>query len=125
MKIFEPMLDVILRKGYLPEGIPPVFHSEKIADYFIKNPNNDFFTNNKTKPVRSAYYNASKRGLARRVFSVMHPITAHDSAKFIEQNWYKIEEYIRKSEFSLSSPIFSRNLKRAFLITPHHELEKI
>lgn len=117
-----PLKDDLLRKGYLPENLPPGFASEQIADYFIKNPRQGFLSQN-ARPVRPAIYNASKRGMSRRTFSAIHPTTGHDLAEFISARWDELQTFFKKSSFSLSVPTLTPDGDRALGITSHNELE--
>jgi hypothetical protein len=58
------------------------FHMEQIARFFAEN-SFDYLSDQK-QPSRSAIYNASKRGSARRTFSAIHPVTAFDLANFLD-----------------------------------------
>jgi hypothetical protein len=66
----------LLRIGYLPENLPPPFHTENIAQYFADSPSG--YLSDVKQPLRSAVYNSSKRGISRRTFSAVHPVTAHE-----------------------------------------------
>ena len=81
-----PLKDNLLRMGYLPENMPPAFSSAGIADFFDANSNHTYLSNAK-HPVRPAAYNASKRGMTRRTFSTVHPVTGHDLAEFVSTRW--------------------------------------
>ena len=65
-----PLKDDLLRKGYFPENLPPAFSSGLIADYFQTHVPNGYLSRGKNA-VRAASYNASKRGMTRRVFSAI------------------------------------------------------
>jgi transposase len=67
----------LLRIGYLPENLPPPFHTDNIAKYFADNPSG--YLSDVKQPLRSAVYNSSKRGISRRTFSAVHPVTAPGS----------------------------------------------
>ena len=69
--------DDLLKKGYLPENLPPTFVTQAIGANIAGR--NGWLTDGKN-PVRSSPFNASKRGMTRREFSFVHPSTAHDLA---------------------------------------------
>lgn len=117
-----PLKDDLLRKGYLPENMPPAFSSEEIADFFDANPGRAYLSN-AGRPVRPAVYNASKRGMTRRTFAAVHPVTGHDLAEFVDTNWEEAIEFFSRSSFSLSAPRQIDNGDRALQITSHSELE--
>lgn len=119
-----PKLDDYLRKGYFPENLPPSFGSAVIADYFAKSPPPDYLSDAK-KAVQSASYNASKRGMTRRSFSVVHPVTGYDLAKFAEDHGAAIWDRMNASPFSLSVPEEKDGSDRALDISSHSELERV
>jgi hypothetical protein len=106
--------DDLLRKGYLPETVPPSFHTEEIADFFQKNPQAHYLTDGGLDGrLRWAPYSASKRGLTRRMFAVVHPTTAHDLGRFITLNKTALDGHLKKSTFSLSNPQHKPDANRA------------
>jgi hypothetical protein len=115
----------LLAKGYLPENLPPVFTSgdfRSFADVHI--PANEYLTkqNYRTRP---SFYNASKRGHQRRIFSIPNPIAAADTALFLATNWEQINNHFNKSPFSASRPRIASDGPRALAITPHEELSHL
>lgn len=112
----------LLRDGYLPENLPPTFHTEAIASHFEKNPPTGYYCD-LIAPVRPALYSASKRGLTRRPFSVLHPGTAYDLAQFVETNELHLTRHFAKSTYSLSTPRHTPDGVRAVDIASHGELE--
>lgn len=119
-----PKLDDYLRKGYLPENLPPSFGSGEIADYFASNPQADYLSEAK-KVVKPAIYSASKRGMTRRNFSVMHPVTGYDLARFAAEQGDAIWERMKTSPYSLSVPEQKDGSDRALDIPSHSELERV
>src|SRR5262249_18467816 len=115
--------DDLLSKGYFPEGPPPFFTSAVLADFLKSGGYSDYITA-KGKRFRAAPYSASKRGMTRRVFSVVHPVTAHDTAQFIDVNRTHFESQFEKSKFSLSAPVHQPNGARAVTISSHAEFEE-
>ncbi len=115
--------DDLLRKGYLPENLPPAFTTKLIADHFLEQPSSNFHTRLGT-PLRAATYNASKRGLTRRVFSAVHPATAHNMAKFVSDRWDEITVFLSQSNTSFSIPEHTEDTDRALVIKSHMALEK-
>ena len=113
----------LLSKGYFPENLPPSFTSEQLASYLSQQRRGSYLMNS-SEPLRAATYNASKRGLSRRIFSVVHPVTGHDMAEFIDTHWRSIREFYGKSELSFSIPEHDTNAIRALAINSHLALEK-
>ena len=115
--------DSLLRKGYLPEDLPPPFTSTAIADYFLTNPPRNYLMRSNRR-LRAATYNASKRGMARRMFSAIHPVTAYDMAHFLTQHWRHFSDYFEQINVSFSIPSQPDNADRALTINSHSALEK-
>ena len=116
--------DDLLKRGYLPENLPPAFTTERIAEHLPVVPARRYLMNHQ-RPVRAATYNASKRGLTRRVFSMVHPITAHDMAKFVDAQWDDLTAFFNQSSASYSIPNANPKNQRVLVITPHHELQEV
>ena len=115
--------DELLRKGYFPENLPPPFTSENIAEYFENNPTTRYLMR-RGKRFRAATYNASKRGMTRRIFSAVHPVTAHDMAEFVSARWQDISDFFSRNQLSFSIPINEKNPLRALIINSHAKLEQ-
>ena len=118
-----PLKDDLLRKGYLPDNVPPTFSSAPIADFFqlVEPPPGYLMEPN--RPLRAATYNASKRGLTRRMFSAIHPVTAHDMAEFVASRWNEIIGFCAKSDISYSIPEHHEDADRAIVINSHSAME--
>lgn len=108
----------LLKFGYLPENLPPTFTTEKLGQFLSEK--EEWLSK---EAVRAAPYNASKRGMTRRVFSMVHPETAHDLAIFVNLHIEAISEFFEKSPFSLSAPRVMDDGDRAVQIASHSELE--
>jgi hypothetical protein len=115
--------DDLLRKGYLPENLPPAFTTAHIANHFAANPPAGYITNG-NQPLRAATYNASKRGLTRRVFSAVHPSTGHDMAEFVDSRWNEITAFFGRATASFSTPEHDEEADRALVINSHMALEE-
>lgn len=116
--------DDLLRIGYLPENLPPAFNTLSVADYFTANPPAVFLADPGGAAMRAATYNASKRGLSRRPFSVVNPVTAYDLAKFVEDHQADFDAFFVQNDASLSKPISTPGGHRAVEIASHSELEE-
>ncbi|TWB75996.1 RNA-directed DNA polymerase [Bradyrhizobium sacchari] len=113
--------DDLLRRGYLPENLPPPFHTEEIAKFFSSNPSS--YLCDPKQPLRAAAYNASKRGESRRSFSAIHPITAHDLAEFLQLHAAELDKRFQNNSVSLSVPRHTPSGERALEIASHNQLE--
>lgn len=112
--------DDLLRKGYLPENLPPTFVTGALgADLAARN---SWLTDGR-RPVRASPFSASKRGMTRREFSFVHPSTAFDLARFIVEHEAQLNAHFALSTFSLSKPIYDGLGDRAISIASHAELE--
>jgi hypothetical protein len=111
----------LIRNGYLPENLPPPFHSEAIAQYFLDNPSG--YLSDGKQPLRSAIYSASKRGISRRTFSAIHPTTAHDLAEFFQTRAPELDKLFEGSLSSFSVPRHTPDGDRALEIASHNRLE--
>ena len=123
--------DDLLRKGYFPENLPPPFTSAEIADYFQRYTRRKDYFGSKEGLMRAATYNASKRGLSRRVFSAVHPVTAYNTAKFVDEYWLKISEFFNEGVASYSiphrderAPDDIEGASRALVVNSHFKLEQ-
>lgn len=112
----------LLFRGYLPENLPPAFFSSDLADYLVGHAGDDWWSQSKS-PVRPATYNASKRGITRRVFSVVHPTTMRDSAKFVAERWDAMNHFFEQTDMSLSVPKEAVDGDRAIEINTHSFVE--
>lgn len=118
-----PLKDDLIRKGYFPENLPPCFGTAAIADYFVNDPHQGYLSQ-RNRPLRAAPYNASKRGLTRRVFSAVHPETAHDMAEFVASRWSKIKAFFDGNPISFSVPHTDEDSDRALAVHSHMRLEE-
>ena len=110
----------LLTRGHLPENLPPTFRTEDLGNFLA--PRGDLFS--RGKPLRAATYNASKRGLTRRVFSFVHPATSHDLADFVSSRAEQLDQFMAGSTFSMSAPRHTPDGDRAVEIAAHSELEE-
>jgi hypothetical protein len=111
----------LLRIGYLPENLPPPFHTEEVSQYFSDNPSG--YLSDTKQPLRSAVYSASKRGISRRTFSAIHPITAHDLAEFLLARAPELDKLFEGNKSSFSVPRHTPDGDRALEISSHNQLE--
>lgn len=117
-----PLKEDLLRRGYLPENLPPTFTTETLGAYLVRKRN--WYSQSRDSAVRAATYNASKRGMTRRVFSFVHPETAHDLAEFIATRETELTQFFQQTPFSLSAPRATPDGDRAVEIAAHSELEE-
>lgn len=119
---FEGLEDDLLRKGYLPENLPPAFYSDSVADG-LRSIGGDGWLSQSSRAVRPTTYNASKRGITRRAFSLVHPETMHDLARFVAQRWRESESFFGQANYSLSVPQYTETADRAIQISSYTAVE--
>lgn len=112
------LMESLVFKGYLPENLPPAFFAGDIGDFIVDDSGPEWWSKSQ-KPVRPASYNASKRGITRRVFSVVHPVTMRDLAKFVAMHWDAITSFFSQIDCSLSVPGVAAEGDRAIEISTH------
>ena len=118
--------DELLRKGYFPEVLPPVFTTRSFADFVSSHGKHEFVgragPNGRTKPVE---YSATKRANQRRTFAFPHPESFHDIALFLTNEWEQLEKHFKLSSYSQSKPKPFSYEERAISITSHKDLAVI
>ncbi|WP_242535037.1 RNA-directed DNA polymerase [Roseococcus suduntuyensis] len=111
----------LLRKGMLPENLPPSFGSHllgtRLAEYYSG-------SDLSKKLNKHSPYNASKRGGHRRIFSAIHPSMAYNSSLFLERNWRDVSQIFSQDTFSYSIPQVLPSSRRAVVITSQHEMDQ-
>lgn len=117
-----PIKEDLLRRGYLPENLPPTFTTDALGAYLA--PKRAWYSQSRDSAVRAATDNASKRGMTRRVFSFIHPETAHDLAEFIGIRETQLTQFFQRTQFSLSAPRVTPDGERAVEIATHSDLEE-
>ena len=116
----KPSIFSFLRKGLLPDNLPPFVTSRSIStSNFAK-----VSAYQVTADVKGNHspFNASKRGFRRRSFGLSHPVFVKDTASFFEKNWKDIKAHLSVESGSVSVPDFEGTQSRAVKITPHSKL---
>lgn len=116
------LAESLIFRGYLPENLPPAFRSGDLGDFMAPKIEADWWSKS-SPPVRPASYNASKRGITRRVFSLVHPITMRDLAKFVAERWGIITGFFDQLDTSLSVPQEVSGGDRSLEISTHSTVE--
>ena len=110
-----------MRKGLLPETLPPVFTSAKLL-HIPEEVHAGRYQVTKARRGGLASFNASKRGQQRRLFAIPHPLFHQDAGLFFEKNWEAVSKVYARSTGSASKPRFERGGFRAVDITPQGKL---
>lgn len=117
----RPSATNLMRRGLLPEILPPIFTSENLTGILDAAQEGRYCVTQRRRG-KLAPFNASKRGEQRRIFAVPHPLFYHDAGLFFERNWDDIRQVLNKSIGSASKPRFPTGGFRAVEITPQSEL---
>ncbi|MFT7229397.1 MAG: hypothetical protein ACI8PW_002001 [Methylophilaceae bacterium] len=100
------MLDSLLRKGYLPQELPPLFNSSSFANYITNNAGSldAIFTQENAKWSSQMHHNLARVGGLRRRLSVPNPINFYRLAKAFDVNSELLETQWNQSPFSQTTP---------------------
>lgn len=115
-----PSVVSFLRKGLLPDNMPPFVSSKSISKSTLA-AGSSYVVTAEVKGNHSQF-NASKRGFQRRSFGISHPAFVRDSALFFVKNWKAIDEHLTGTDCSSSVPDFFGTQSRALALTPHSKL---
>ncbi|HGS4434695.1 TPA: hypothetical protein ACMDNU_003868 [Vibrio cholerae] len=109
------LLEALLSRGYFPKEILPAFTTEQYAKAITENYDKlpDLFRNNKFISMCGTH-NVSRKRTLRRKLGIPNPVSYFRLADVITENWYEINECVRKSHLSLTMPISSISGTRAF-----------
>jgi hypothetical protein len=96
----------LLRAGYFPKGLPPLFDTESFADAvdrFHTSFPNDF---TKTKPAEATltHHSASRPGGLRRRLSIPNPVSFYRISKAFEDHEDLLRAKWELSKFSQTAP---------------------
>lgn len=120
----RPRVANLLKRGLLPESLPPIFSASRLFDIpLLSGPTRYLVT--KKRRAHLAGFNASKRGQQRRMFGIPHPLFHHDACHFFDRNWDPVAVVLASSTGSASKPVFSAAGFRAVSITPQGKLPAI
>lgn len=119
----DPSIRAFLRKGVLPDNLPPFVSSKSIVDPVLGDGNSYQVT--KEVSGLPSPFNASKRGFQRRSFGLSHPVFVRDAALFFSKHSAELKTHFERSKISSSRPDFDGTQQRAVKITPHAQLPLI
>jgi hypothetical protein len=99
------MLDALLRRGYLPERLPPIFSTALFADCIGQNPGKlpQSFVQNRAPWTESLSHDSFKNGLRRRM-SIPNPINYVRISSVFDENQLELTNQWAKSGYSLTTP---------------------
>jgi hypothetical protein len=119
----QPNCEHFIRRGLLPENLPPIFTSKELWKHFASL-GTSYAITAKCEGEHSIF-NASRRGAQRRMFGIPHPAFIRDQALFIEKHWPELVTLFGSSQGSASNPTFSSVGRRHVRITSHAELPRM
>ena len=120
----EDFQKAIMEKGFYPEGLPPCF---EVTGFFDAAKQLNLFekAENENGELELTYYNASKRGFQRRLFSCANPIFYIRAASFFGLERGKVSSFLRLNEkYSCSIPTLDSTGRRAVTIQSFREFDK-
>ena len=131
----ENFQKAIMERGFYPEELPPCF---EVSGFFDAAKKLNLFRKGKAfkayrrkaeikkEGLELTYYNASKRGFQRRLFSCANPLFYIRAASFFGKERGKISSFLRKkgTHYSCSIPQFEVSGHRAITIKPFWEFDK-
>lgn len=106
-------LDSLIRKGYFPEELTPMFSTEKLADTLVAI---DEVLNSisKNKTAIASKHTIPRVKHLRRTLSIPNPLLQIRLCKTIEDNWTNIEDFL-SGDFSLTKPVVREESNRAVI----------
>ena len=113
----QPLFRDLISKGYFPREAPPPFTTTQLAS-FLKAPSFLLQLSSFRKSARMMHHNLVRVGRLRRELGIPNPVAHIQLAKHISDNWPVLQEHLRKSKISASSPTRLRRTPRALL--PKH-----
>ncbi|SFI83565.1 RNA-directed DNA polymerase [Thermoflavimicrobium dichotomicum] len=104
MDLFERLM----RWGYFPRELPPVFSTETLAGCLSK-----ISLKFTVKPSKSITFSVPKQKHYRRTVSIPHPLHQLLLAKEISNHWSTLSAFFQRSNLSLSYPVIDSSDQRA------------
>lgn len=101
----------LIKSGYFPVEVVPGFNSEDLANSY-----NSIFPNITNLNIKSkcCFHSIPRVKHARRMLAIPNPYNQLLLFKEIFENWQDIKRFIKKSKFSLTTPLVIKDSKRAF-----------
>lgn len=116
-------LKVLIKKGFFPAELPPVFHCNdfsKYAGFLEKSWDEDQIFSQGYHKCRYERYSYPRYDYLRRNLAIVNPVPQFFLSKEIADNWIKIRRFIKESAPSLTPPLIAEGLSRA-IIQPDFE----
>ncbi|GAA0878973.1 hypothetical protein GCM10009119_19410 [Algoriphagus jejuensis] len=110
--------DLLLRKGFFPEVLPPCFDSSSLSRSFsglVKTINDIRYNQRVSDFIR---YNGTKHDYNRRYYGTVNPIPYFSVCNFIGKNWSVFEKKFGESHFGISNLHFGDEKSDRAIIVP-------
>lgn len=110
-RLVPPLTAVsLIRKGYFPLELPPVFTSGPLADLFEADP--------QALPLGGDWTECTRHNLARlsgfrRLLKVPNPRSYINLSSVIEKHWSAINSHCKTQTLAISRPVVTRTAERA------------
>lgn len=101
------MLKPLLKSGYFPQELPPLFSTAQFTACISKTNSTNLpkgFTNKKADWTSPSHHNLARVGGLRRRLSVPNPVNFYRVAKVFSSNASKLKDEWGKSPFSYTTP---------------------
>lgn len=111
-------VDSLIRKGYFPEELSPIFSTENLADTLntiIQN-----ISNYPDKPASATKHSIPRVKHLRRMLSIPNPLLQIKLCKAIEDNWNTIDGFLSNTNMTLTKPVILQDSKRAVSRLRHY-----
>ncbi|MEK4849000.1 RNA-directed DNA polymerase [Paenibacillus sp. FSL H7-0756] len=111
-------VDSLIRKGYFPEELSPIFSTETLADTLntiIQN-----ISNYPDKPASATKHSIPRVKHLRRMLSIPNPLLQIKLCNAIEDNWNTIDGFLSNTNMTLTKPVILQDSKRAVSRLRHY-----
>ncbi|MFD2409813.1 RNA-directed DNA polymerase [Paenibacillus rhizoplanae] len=111
-------VDSLIRKGYFPEELSPIFSTETLADTLntiIPN-----ISNFPDKPASATKHSIPRVKHLRRMLSIPNPLLQIKLCNTIEDNWNTIDGFLSNTKMTLTKPVILQDSKRAVSRLRHY-----
>ncbi|MFC6647704.1 hypothetical protein [Paenibacillus rhizoplanae] len=99
-------VDSLIRKGYFPEELSPIFSTETLADTLntiIPN-----ISNFPDKPASATKHSIPRVKHLRRMLSIPNPLLQIKLCNTIEDNWNTIDGFLSNTKMTLTKPVICK-----------------
>lgn len=121
------MKDKLLRKGYFPKELPPLFQSREFADFVNTQGGLELTRPPGLKQLisRPAIHNLARPGQLRRKLQVPNPLNQFEIVDIMSNGWTEIEDHLSRSHYSASKPKETPHIRALVTENAGNELPKL